>query len=209
MEPALDGTLRREADRIALARSPGGIPGATGPLLAVLVVRSSGTRIAPHVALRLPTIRLGRDEHNGVVVPHQSVSADHAELRLRGGVWTLTDLGSLNGSWVDGEPVLGSLPLAPGSEIRLGDVVFAFGPRDRWEDSPAVGSPVQPLERGLGLDDNVVAEVAALDPVSPRALIAPLLGYGPAPTSSRPAAVWIAAGVAAFAIVVFLILQAR
>lgn len=209
MELTLDGTPRRETDLLALARSPGDIPGATGPLLGVLVVRSSGTRVAPHVALRAPTIRLGRDEHNAVVIPHLSVSADHAELRLRGGVWTLTDLGSLNGSWVDGEPVLGTLPLAPGSEIRLGDVVFAFGPRDRWEDSPVGERPALSLERGLGLDGEARVEPAASGELSPRAPFAPGFGYGSEPTPARPTAVWIAAGVAAFAIVVFLILQAR
>lgn len=185
------------------------MPGGKGPLLGVLVVRSSGTRVAPHVALRVPTIRLGRDEHNGVVIPHASVSAEHAELRLRGGVWTLADLGSLNGSWVDGEPVVGALPLAPGSEIRLGEVVFAFGPRDRWEDSPVVDRSAWSRERGLGLDDVAGSDAAASRDVSARAPFALAFGVDEAPAPFRPAALWIAVGVAVFSVVVFLILQAR
>ena len=209
MELTLDGTPHRESGLGPLARSPSDIPGGTGPLLGVLVVRSGGTRVAPQVALRVPTIRLGRDEHNGVVIPHASVSSEHAELRLRGGVWTLADLGSLNGSWVDGEPVLGSLPLAPGSEIRLGEVVFAFGPRDRWEDSRVADSSARSLERGLGFDDDAGTDAAASGNVTTRAPFALSFGVDEAPASFRPGALWIVIGVAVFSVVVFLLLRAR
>jgi pSer/pThr/pTyr-binding forkhead associated (FHA) protein len=79
---------------------------------------------------------LGRDPECDLPLDNASISARHAELRLRGGVWMLSDLGSVNGSWVDGEPVLGALPLAPGSTVRLGEVTLSFAPRDRWQDSP-------------------------------------------------------------------------
>lgn len=79
---------------------------------------------------------IGRVAGNDVVLADPSVSARHARLRLAGGVWTIADLGSINGSRVDGEPVQQALPLAPGSIMRLGDVELAFVPRDHWEDSP-------------------------------------------------------------------------
>ena len=79
-----------------------------------------------------------------MVLDDPSVSARHARLRLAGGVWTLADLGSVNGSRVDGEPVLQALPLAPGSIVRLGGVELAFAPRDRWEDSPVEAPPKGP-----------------------------------------------------------------
>ena len=108
---------------------------AGGPLLAVLIFRR-GVPGGGHVALRRPTVRLGREEGNDVTLASASISGSHAELRLRGGVWSLTDLGSMNGSWVDGEPVFGAVPLGPGSSVRLGDVEMVFSPKDRWEDSP-------------------------------------------------------------------------
>jgi pSer/pThr/pTyr-binding forkhead associated (FHA) protein len=52
-------------------------------------------------------------------------------------VWLLHDLDTVNGSWVDGQPVHGQLPLASGSTIRFGAAEFVFSPHDRWEDSPA------------------------------------------------------------------------
>lgn len=76
----------------------GGEPEQGGPLLAVLILRR-GVAGLGHVALRQPTVRIGREEGNDVVLPAASLSAAHAELRLRGGVWSLTDLGSINGSW--------------------------------------------------------------------------------------------------------------
>lgn len=106
-----------------------------GTLLAVLIMRR-GRPGGGHIAVRQPTLRIGRDAGNDVILDAPSVSAAHAELRLRGGVWSLMDVGSLNGSWVDGEPVYGSAPLAPGSSVRFGDVEMVFSPQDRWEDSP-------------------------------------------------------------------------
>ncbi len=118
-----------------------------GPLLAVLILRGGGSGVG-HIAVRQPTVRIGRDAGNDVVLPALSLSATHAELRLRGGVWTVTDLGSMHGSWVDGEPVYGAVPLGPGSVIRLGEVEAVFSPKDRWEDSPSTliidAAPLEP-----------------------------------------------------------------
>jgi hypothetical protein len=134
-----------------------------GPLLAVLIVRR-GREGGGHVAVRQPLLRIGRDAKNEMVLDAPSVSATHAELRLRGGVWTLLDVGSMNGSWVDGEPVYGAAPLGPGSAIRLGEVELVFSPKDRWEDSPREVLPeTAPLEA-------VPSEVATAEPVvAPRA----------------------------------------
>ena len=124
-----------------------GVPAQEGALLAVLILRGGGG--APgHISVRQPTVRIGREAGNDVVLSAASLSATHAELRLRGGVWTVTDLGSMHGSWVDGEPVYGAVPLGPGSTIRLGDVEAVFSPKDRWEDSPST----------------LIVEAAPLDP---------------------------------------------
>lgn len=140
-----------------------------GPLLAVLILRRGAGGLG-HVAVRQPTVRIGREEGNDVVLPAVSLSATHAELRLRGGVWSLTDLGSMNGSWVDGEPVYGAVPLGPGSAIRLGEVEAIFSPKDRWEDSPsALIVEAAPLEPAPGPPLPEAAPVAVAAPAPPRA----------------------------------------
>ena len=71
-------------------------------------------------------VSLGRGEDNDVVIPHASVSRAHARLMRRNGVFELTDLNSTNGSFVNEQPVHGSVRVSSGSEVRLGDVRFVL-----------------------------------------------------------------------------------
>lgn len=102
-------------------------------MLAVLVGRGPG---AQRYTVRRPEAVIGRGADSDLVVADPSVSERHARLRLDDGVWTLADLGSVNGSWVDGEAVQADLPLASGCAIRLGAVDLVFAAHDRWQDSP-------------------------------------------------------------------------
>jgi hypothetical protein len=82
-------------------------------------------------------VELGRDPACEVVVDHPGVSWRHAALAPdpSGGGWTVTDLGSTNGTTVDGSRVTGPTPLPPGSVLALG----TDGPRLRLQVSePAV-----------------------------------------------------------------------
>lgn len=62
-----------------------------------------------------------------LVVAHATVSRRHARLSLVGDTLRIEDLGSTNGTSVDGKPVRPGFPMAaePGSTIRLGDVKLA------------------------------------------------------------------------------------
>lgn len=131
--PEADLTL----DSPVSALPPAVLPGATGPLLAVLIPRAGIPGGASRHTIRRSEVSLGRGPGNDIVLDDPSVSEQHATLRLAGGVWMLADLESVNGSWVDGEPVHGQLPLASGSTVRLGTIELVFSPHDRWEDSPA------------------------------------------------------------------------
>ena len=53
-------------------------------------------------------------------------SRQHAELRPRGGSWVLTDLGSTNGSSVNGRRIDAPTVVKPGDEIELGTSVMTF-----------------------------------------------------------------------------------
>ncbi len=50
-------------------------------------------------------VQIGRDVPDGIVVRGDSVSRVHAELRRTGLTWTLVDLGSLNGTFIDGQRI--------------------------------------------------------------------------------------------------------
>lgn len=71
-------------------------------------------------------LSLGRGEENDLVVPHASVSRSHARLQRRDGAFELTDLNSTNGTFVDNQPVSGTVIVANGSQVRLGDVIFVL-----------------------------------------------------------------------------------
>jgi hypothetical protein len=80
--------------------------------------------VAAEYSLLKDEISLGRGEDNDVVIPHASVSRAHARLLRRDGSFQLTDLSSTNGCFVNNRPVSGSVVVASGSEVRLGDVRF-------------------------------------------------------------------------------------
>jgi hypothetical protein len=65
---------------------------------------------------------LGRDVNNSIVLDDEFVSAQHAALTFRGKAWYVEDLGSTNGTYVNGEPVTDVWPLTFGDEIQLGQV---------------------------------------------------------------------------------------
>jgi hypothetical protein len=71
-------------------------------------------------------VSLGRGEDNDVVIPHASVSRAHARLMRRNGVFELTDLNSTNGTYLDEQPVRGSVRVNNGNQVRLGDVRFVL-----------------------------------------------------------------------------------
>jgi hypothetical protein len=65
---------------------------------------------------------VGRDTLCGVVVSAQSVSRRHAEIAYKNGEFYLTDLGSANGSAVNGVAVNGAARITRGCTISLGRV---------------------------------------------------------------------------------------
>ncbi len=71
-------------------------------------------------------ISIGRGENNDVVIPHASVSRQHARLMRRDGGFELMDLNSTNGSYVDDRQIHGSAFLSAGSRLRLGDIRFVL-----------------------------------------------------------------------------------
>jgi hypothetical protein len=71
-------------------------------------------------------VTLGRSRQCDVVLDDANVSRQHAEIRPRGGSWVLTDLGSTNGSRLNGRTVEGSEVVRSGDEIELGATVLRF-----------------------------------------------------------------------------------
>ena len=65
---------------------------------------------------------LGRDVNNAIVIEDPFASSDHAVLTYRGRSWYLEDLGSTNGSYINGRRVDGVAPMGFGDELQIGQV---------------------------------------------------------------------------------------
>jgi pSer/pThr/pTyr-binding forkhead associated (FHA) protein len=70
-------------------------------------------------------ISIGRASDNDVILDDPLVSRHHCQLKLQHGAYGLADLGSRNGSWVNGERV-SEVALGPGDRIRIGSTEIEF-----------------------------------------------------------------------------------
>jgi hypothetical protein len=70
-------------------------------------------------------ISIGRASDNDVIIDDAQVSRHHCQLKLQHGAYSFADLGSRNGSWVNGEPV-NEVALGPGDVIRIGSTEIEF-----------------------------------------------------------------------------------
>lgn len=93
-----------ELGRLVVVASPSGEP-AAGSVLGLEAVTS-----------------IGRDVNNAIVVEDEFVSTSHAVLTYRGRAWYVEDLGSTNGTYLNGARVDGLSPVAFGDEIQVGQV---------------------------------------------------------------------------------------
>ncbi|TMB83215.1 MAG: DUF2662 domain-containing protein [Chloroflexi bacterium] len=73
-----------------------------------------------------PLITIGRASDNDVIVDDPMVSRHHCQLKLQHGAYGFVDLGSRNGSMVNGQPVQ-EVALGPGDVIQVGSTTIEFG----------------------------------------------------------------------------------
>ncbi len=83
---------------------------------------------------------IGRNQEGQLVVLTASVSREHAELRKTETGWTVRDLGSRNGTFVDGVRAQGRVALPSRAVVKVGDVAFWFLPEaaDRRAAQPSM-----------------------------------------------------------------------
>ena len=87
-----------------------------------------GPQIGETFELNAVTITIGRDPSNSVFLNDMTVSRHHANLDLSNvssGFASIRDLGSLNGTWVDGA-IVNEANLKDGSTIQIGTFRMVF-----------------------------------------------------------------------------------
>jgi predicted component of type VI protein secretion system len=88
-----------------------------------------------------PIIQVGRTEGMEIVIDNVSVSRQQCELRQDGRYWSVKDLGSTNGTFLNGQRLTGSERLKPGDEISFGKFSLFF---ERELDAPVAGASIVP-----------------------------------------------------------------
>jgi uncharacterized protein YkwD len=73
-------------------------------------------------------ISIGSAAGNDLVIDETTVSRHHAKIQYRGGICSVIDLESTNGTFVNGERVRGSLTFKAGDELSFGSARYRYNP---------------------------------------------------------------------------------
>ncbi len=94
----------------------------SGPKLVV----TAGPKAGEEFNLEDAEYVVGRATDNPICIQDSSVSRKHIMLRRVGNGWTVSDLGSGNGTLVNGEPITDETVMANGDVITMGDSEVTF-----------------------------------------------------------------------------------
>jgi predicted component of type VI protein secretion system len=140
--------------------------------MAVLVVKFEGSVLQNVPVLKGP-ITIGRAPDNSIAIDNVSISAHHARVEIQQGRLTLTDLGSLNGTFVNSQRVK-SAALKDGDVISIGKHSIYVDELDRPELA-RVGA-AQPVKELVAVP--AMAETFVLDTRQRRQMIQELAAAG-------------------------------
>jgi len=142
-------------------------------------VMRSGPTVGKVYPLEASEISIGRDSSNMVAINDAEVSRRHARMELRGSAYMIQDLGSTNGTFVNGTRITGMQVLNPGDTVAFGEgIVLLF---DVAEDANAtVLSAKAP--------PTAVQRPAPAPMPAPAPIPAPVRPAAPAPAPVRPPA---------------------
>jgi hypothetical protein len=119
-EPYVPGRGRERNGRGTYVRRSSGIPG--------LVVEDSEI-LAPETRFELEDgeTSVGRSSGSNIVLRSDDyASGRHAQLTRHGGLLYVEDLGSTNGTFVNGHKTVGATPLRNGDTVRVGSTTFRY-----------------------------------------------------------------------------------
>jgi serine/threonine protein kinase len=102
-------------------------PMAARPPVSLIVTASNDRRLVGRsVAIVSDEFVLGRDPAADFVVADDRCSRHHARIRFEDGRFVVADLGSSNGTWLDGRPLKAPRTLLFGASIGIGETILTF-----------------------------------------------------------------------------------
>ncbi|GAB4518965.1 MAG: hypothetical protein OHK0046_27280 [Anaerolineae bacterium] len=85
------------------------------PILTIV----EGPRTNDYWVIDKPSLTIGRDDINEIVLPERQISRQHVRIFLQGNQYYLEDLESRNGTWINGQRIQGVHELHDGDEIHI------------------------------------------------------------------------------------------
>lgn len=112
-----------------------------------------------------PRVLIGRDAACGLASNEPSLSRRHAEVSFVGDALVIRDMGSSNGTWVDGEPVsVEPITLRPGQQIFLGHIPLLIEWSGGTQGATVLGE--MPAELKALIESRKAAKTAVASPVA-------------------------------------------
>ncbi len=153
-EPAPE--LRPKSTVPLPVETPAAVPAhSPSALFATLEIINEGLLKGKRFRVERPVAHVGRNPSNDVQLGDDTVSGSHATLTKRTSGWVLLDLGSTNGTYIDGERITGERQLAGAAELRFGGVKMLFRPisngasDDTKKTRAVVGVSLEPSKKRL------------------------------------------------------------
>ncbi len=112
----------------------------------------AGPSAGQRLTLLSDKLTIGRSPKCDLHLDDTAVSGNHAELRLENGAWNLVDVGSSNGTEVNGVKI-SSTRLREGDEVIIGSTRFIF----RADEAPADAAPPATSQEELALVEKMRA----------------------------------------------------
>lgn len=141
-------------------------------VMAFLVVKFEGS-VLQNVPVQKGPITIGRAPDNSIAIDNVSISTHHARVETQQGRLILSDLGSLNGTFVNGQRVMSAV-LKDGDVVSIGKHSIYVDEMDRPE--LARGGVMQPVKELVA--GSAMAETFVLDTRQRRQMIQELAAAG-------------------------------
>jgi pSer/pThr/pTyr-binding forkhead associated (FHA) protein len=131
--------------------------------MARLVILSEGFTGTAY-DLKVDKTTIGRVDDNSFPIPEGSVSSHHCEVLLRGSDVVIHDLGSTNGTFVNGHQVTGEAVIKPGQILRLGQVEIRLEDGSAQKAQPKkLPDQTMVIPQGVKLGQDPATKTVAFD----------------------------------------------
>lgn len=135
-----------------------------------LIMRSGPTPGAAFI-LDGDQITIGRDSTNGITINDAEISRRHARLTFQGGKYIVEDLGSTNGTFVNGQRLAGPRVLKTGEVVSFGEQIVLVFEATNFDPGATIVSPraaaVPSTSRPIAIPPPPPVEYAGSVPASP------------------------------------------